>query len=286
MGKGAAHSTIAAYRRDLQQFADYIRAGLRSKALWQAVDSDTIRGFALQLKEGGYSDASVARKLTSIRSFLAFLETDGVISGNPASALSSPRRINAVPRAISPHEVRQLLVQPAGKLSPEAIRDRAVMELLYATGMRVTELVSLELRDLRLVPPPFVRCLGESARDRLIPIHDKAVCALRLYLQKARPVLLRNGKNTALFVNQRGQRLSRQGIWLIVKRYARAAGLGGDVTPHTLRHSFATHMLRGGMPLRNVQEMLGHANIATTRVYTELVREYLHGQYKRAHPRA
>lgn len=165
-----------------------------------------------------------------------------------------------------------------------------MLEILYATGMRVTELVSLDLSNINPDPrAPYVRCTGKGAKERTIPFHDQALEALTDYLEDGRPLLVRNPAEQALFVNRRGERLTRQGFWLILKGYAQAAGLNnGDakVTPHTLRHSFATHMLRGGMPLRNVQEMLGHANISTTQVYTHLTSEHVREVYERAHPRA
>jgi integrase/recombinase XerD len=162
-----------------------------------------------------------------------------------------------------------------------------MLELMYATGMRVTELVSLDLENISVDGKnPFVRCTGKGARERLIPIHEQATEAVAGYVAEARPLLVRNKNEKALFVNRRGERLTRQGFWLILKGYAKAANLRDDVTPHTLRHSFATHMLRGGMPLRHVQEMLGHANISTTQVYTHLATEHMREAYEKAHPRA
>jgi integrase/recombinase XerD len=195
-----------------------------------------------------------------------------------------------LPKAISPNEVDELLEQPGRRCTPEAKRDRAMLELLYATGMRVTELVSLDISNLNLEPQsPYVRCIGKGAKERTIPFHDQALEALVDYIEEGRGLILRNPSEQALFVNRRGERLTRQGFWLILKGYAQAAGLNTAetrVTPHTLRHSFATHMLRGGMPLRNVQEMLGHANISTTQVYTHLTSEHVREAYERAHPRA
>jgi integrase/recombinase XerD len=284
--KGGSANTIAAYRNDLQQLADFIRSK-RGATGWESLDRSAIQDFILDLKQRGYTETSVARKVAAVRSFFAFLSAEGVIPKNPAEGLSSPRVGKSLPKAISPNEVDELLEQPARRATPEAKRDRAMLELLYATGMRVTELVSLDIANLNLDSrSPYVRCMGKGAKERTIPIHDQAVEALLDYLEEGRPLLVRNKDEQALFVNRRGERLTRQGFWLILKGYAKAANLGTEITPHTLRHSFATHMLRGGMPLRNVQEMLGHANISTTQVYTHLTSDHVREVYERAHPRA
>lgn len=283
--KGASTNTIAAYRNDLQQLADYIRE--RDRLGWQQVDRPTIQDFILSLKQRGYTETSVARKVAAVRSFFSFLAAEGILSANPTDGLTSPRVGKSLPKAISPNEVDELLEQPARRNTPEAKRDRAMLELLYATGIRVTELVSLNMTNLSLDPrAPFVRCVGKGAKERTIPMHEQALEALRVYLDEARPALVRNKTEPALFVNRRGERLTRQGFWLILKGYIKAANLSRDITPHTLRHSFATHMLHGGMPLRNVQEMLGHANISTTQIYTHLTSEHMRREYERAHPRA
>jgi len=284
--KGASSNTVAAYRNDLQQLATYIKPKDGSNG-WDKVDRMLIQDFILDLKNRKYAETTVARKVAAIRSFFAFLESEGMISGNPTEGLASPRVGKMLPKAISPNEVDELLEQPCKRSTPEARRDRAMLELLYATGMRVTELVSLDLGNLNLDSEnAYVRCFGKGAKERVIPIHEQATEAIQEYLEEARPLLVRNKNEKALFVNRRGERLTRQGFWLILKGYARAANLREDVTPHTLRHSFATHMLRGGMPLRHVQEMLGHANISTTQVYTHLTTEHVREVYEKAHPRA
>jgi integrase/recombinase XerD len=284
--KGASANTIAAYKNDLQQLADFIGSRASSDG-WRSLSRSDIQDFILDLKERGYTETSVARKVAAVRSFFAFLAAEGSITANPTEGLSSPRVGKTLPKAISPNEVDELLEQPARRSTPEAKRDRAMLELLYATGMRVTELVSLDMENLNLDPrSPFVRCIGKGAKERSIPIHDHALEALNGYLEDGRPIMVRNHDEQALFVNRRGERLTRQGFWLILKGYAKSANLGAGVTPHTLRHSFATHMLRGGMPLRNVQEMLGHANISTTQVYTHLTSDHVREVYERAHPRA
>lgn len=284
--KGSSGNTVAAYRNDLQQLADFIGTIPGSDG-WASVDRTAIQDFILDLKQRGYTETSVARKVAATRSFFAFLSAEGTIADNPTEGLTSPRVGKTLPKAISPNEVDELLEQPARRATPEAKRDRAMLELLYATGMRVTELVSLDVSSITADESnPFVRCMGKGAKERTIPIHDQAFEALTDYLDEGRPVLIRGKNEPALFLNRRGDRLTRQGFWLILKGYARAANLGEDVTPHTLRHSFATHMLRGGMPLRNVQEMLGHANISTTQVYTHLTSEHVREVYEKAHPRS
>ena len=284
--KGSSANTIAAYKNDLQQLAEFIGSRAGSDG-WRSLGRSDVQDFILDLKERGYTETSVARKVAALRSFFAFLTAEGAITANPTDGLASPRVGKTLPKAISPNEVDELLEQPARRSTPEAKRDRAMLELLYATGMRVTELVSLDVSNLNLDPrAPYVRCLGKGAKERSIPIHDHALEALTNYLEDGRPIVVHQRNEPALFVNRRGERLTRQGFWLILKGYARSANLGNGITPHTLRHSFATHMLRGGMPLRNVQEMLGHANISTTQVYTHLTSDHLREVYERAHPRA
>ncbi|HUF53632.1 MAG TPA: site-specific tyrosine recombinase XerD [Dehalococcoidia bacterium] len=283
--KGSSANTVAAYRNDLQQLADFI--GTLAKDSWGSVDRSDIQDFILDMKQRGYSETSVARKVAATRSFYAFLSAEGMVQISPTEGLTSPRVGKTLPKAISPNEVDELLEQPAMRNTPEAKRDRAMLELLYATGMRVTELVSLDVTNVNADErQPYVRCLGKGAKERTIPIHDQAFETLRDYLDDGRPLLQRHRDEEALFLNRRGERLTRQGFWLILKGYARSANLSSEITPHTLRHSFATHMLRGGMPLRNVQEMLGHANISTTQVYTHLTSEHVREVYEKAHPRS
>jgi integrase/recombinase XerD len=284
--KGASNNTIAAYRNDLEQLVEYLKAhGDGSR--WEKVNRMLIQDFILDLKQRKYAETTVARKVAAIRSFFSFLAAEGILADNPTDGLASPRVGKMLPKAISPNEVDELLEQPCKRATPEARRDRAMLELMYATGMRVTELVSLDLENISVDGKnPFARCTGKGAKERIIPIHEQATEAVAEYLTEARPLLVRNKNEKALFVNRRGERLTRQGFWLILKGYAKAANLRDNVTPHTLRHSFATHMLRGGMPLRHVQEMLGHANISTTQVYTHLATEHVREAYEKAHPRA
>ncbi len=267
--KAASANTVAAYRNDLQQLAGYVGGCLTRQvgSRWDAVERETIEDFILALRRRGYKESSVARKVAAARSFFVFLLGEGMIPADPTDGLLLPRVNKISPSGISPEELDQLLEQPAGRGTPEAKRDLAMLELLSATGMRVSELISLDVTDIQLVRQPLVSCPARGAARRRIPIQDGAVAALRLYLVEGRPLLVSGSKKPPLFVNRRGDRLTRQGVWLILKGYARAAGFDREVSPRTLRRSFATRMLRGGMPPAIVQKMLGHANTSTTRVY-------------------
>jgi integrase/recombinase XerD len=287
--KGASENTIAAYRNDLSQFGTFLNGSNVNghPTDWQRVSKDTIIQYILELKEKRYAEASVARKVAAVKSFFQYMQAEGAIQTNPTESLESPRVGKTLPKPLSVQQVDELLEQPAKKSTPEALRDRAMLEVLYATGLRVTELVSLDLDSISLDPrSPSARCLGKGAKERSVPIHEQAMQALIGYLNDGRPRLVKHKKERALFVNRRGERLTRQGFWLILKQYAQAAGIDGSVTPHSLRHSFATHMLRGGAPLRSVQELLGHANISTTQVYTQITDEHVRRVYEAAHPRA
>lgn len=285
--RGFSDNTRLAYRNDLGQFLAFLgeqseRPELRSG--WWSVDKPAIAAYLLSLKERAYADATMARKVAAIRSFFHFLLGEGLIKEDPTQALDSPRVGKYLPNVLSEDEVERLLEQPSQQNTPEAKRDKAMLELLYATGMRVSELVLLDLGHVNL-SAGFVRCLGKGSKERMIPIHKQAVQALEDYLVEARPRLARNDEEGALFLNRLGERLTRQGFWLIIKGYAKRAGIQSLITPHTLRHSFATHMLCNGADLRSVQELLGHASIATTQIYTHLTSEHLRRAYESAHPR-
>jgi integrase/recombinase XerD len=287
--KGASGNTVAAYKNDLQQFDSFL-IGLRGNGKprdWEQLERDLIVDYLLNLKRKNYAEATVARKVAALKSFFQYLQAEGTIRGNPTESLESPRVGRSLPKPLSVTEVDELLEQPMKRNTPEARRDRAMLELLYATGLRVTELVSLDLDDVNMAGPhPYVRCMGKGSKERTIPIHEQAAAAVTAYLNDGRAGLVKNRKESALFVNRRGERLTRQGFWLILKQYAKEANIASSVTPHTLRHSFATHMLRGGAPLRSVQELLGHANISTTQVYTQIANEHVRQVYEKAHPRA
>jgi len=287
--KGSSNNTITAYRNDLEQFRAYAlgRCANGDRPLWPQMDRSALLDFILELRRRRYADATVARKVAAVKSFFSFLQAEGVLRKNPAESLNSPRVGKSLPKALSVHEIDELLEQAARRSTPEARRDRAMLETLYATGMRVTELVTLDMKDLHLSPQgAHVRCTGKGSKERTLPLHEQAIKALELYLEDGRPALLRDHRVAALFLNRRGDRLTRQGFWLILKGYAKQAEISTPVTPHTLRHSFATHMLRGGAPLRNVQELLGHANLSTTQVYTKLANGYMRQVYEGSHPRA
>lgn len=286
--KNASNNTIAAYRNDLAQFEQHLGASAGPRGdLWKAVSGEGVVAFVATLRERAYKDATVARKVAAVKSFFGFLAAEGLVDQDPTEHLKSPQVGKSLPRSLTPREVDELLEQPARRSTPEARRDRAMLELLYATGLRVTELVSLDLSDIALESDPVtVRCLGKGERERVLPLHQRPVEELRQYIFHVRPRLVRNRREPALFVNRRGERLTRQGFWLILKNYAREANLDKAITPHTLRHTYATHMLSGGMPLRNVQDALGHASISTTQIYTHLTDEQKRLQYDAAHPRA
>ncbi len=287
--KGSSANTIAAYGIDLSQFCSYLNASPNgnAEAFWDKVDRDAIIDYVSDLKRRRYAEATVARKIAALKAFFAYMhQVEGIVKQNPTENVGF-RVPKSLPKPLSIKEVDELLEQPARRATPEAKRDKAMLELLYATGMRVTELVSLDIVHVHMSPrAPHVRCMGKGSKERTIPIHKDALVAVQDYLDEGRPQLVRNKHEPALFVNRRGDRLTRQGFWLILKGYARMAAISKAVTPHTLRHSFATHMLRGGAPLRNVQELLGHANMSTTQVYTKLTDDMVRQVYEKAHPRA
>ena len=286
--KGFSANTIAAYRNDLHQLASFIEEAAAKRGTippWVAFDRQAMMSYLLELKGRGYAAATVARKVAAVKSFFGFMVAEGMMKENPTEGVASSKVGKSLPKPISISQVHKLLEQPAKSGTSEAKRDTAMLEMLYATGMRVSELVSLDLADLD-TDGGYVRCFGKGHKERLIPVHDRAVKAVKDYLDEVRPRLVRGGEEKAVFLNRRGERLTRQGVWQILKGYAKSAELGSDITPHTLRHSFATHMLGGGADLRSVQELLGHANISTTQVYTHLTTEHIRRAYQKSHPRA
>lgn len=266
--RSLAANTVAAYRTDLEQFLAFLQE--RGVTDWAAVTHDDLLAFLLYLRERRYANSTVARRTAAIKSFYAFLTEAKIVPSDPTEQIDSPKVDRYLPRSLTPAQVDELLELPLREPTPERMRDKAMLELLYATGMRVSELVALNLRDLNL-DAECIRCVGKGGRERILPLSKSAATALEEYLDNARTQLGRNNaqKVDALFLNHRGQRLTRQGFWLILKGYAEDLGLS-DLTPHTLRHSFAAHMLGDGVDIRSVQAMLGHASVATTQIYTQL----------------
>lgn len=285
--KGYSDNTIVAYRNDLSQFAQFLAEQL-SKDSWNDVKKDDLVGYLNRLKwDREYASATVARKVAAAKSFFHHLVTQGAIERDPSADLDSPKVRKYLPRSISEQEVELLLKAPTKDDTSRSLRDSALMEILYATGMRVSEVVAVNVKDIDL-GNSCVHCANKAskAKERIIPIYPRAVEALQAYLDNGRSKLLRNDGEEALFLNHRGRRLTRQGLWLIIKKYVEEVGIETPVTPHTLRHSFATHLLNGGADVRQVQGLLGHANVSTTQVYTQLNQDKLREAYDEAHPRA
>ena len=275
--RGFSPNTVVAYRNDLQQTLSFLHSHSDGQpwpppGLWSTISPAQIQAYIASLQDRRYAQTTVARKIASVKSFFHFLLNQQLITSNPTEGLASPGIRRPLPKTVSALEVDELLVQPLKRDKPEARRDRAMLGLLYATGMRVTELVKLDVEDVILdASEPYVRCVGRRSRPRLIPLPPTSIESLQEYLASARGRLLRDGGITALFLNRRGERLTRQGFWLILKSYVKAANLRGEITPHMLRHTFATQMLQSGqLNLRELQEFLGHASITTTQVYTRL----------------
>lgn len=283
--RGVSPNTLSAYRNDLARLVEFLQDDDIGACAWHNVDEQMMTQYLLKLHELGYSDTTRARKVASARSLFGFLLDEGVITHDPAENISSPRLGRSLPDTLSVEEVEALLNAPAEDGKPEGVRDGAMLELLYASGLRVTELVSLTLDDLDM-EQGTVRCIGKGNKERVIPVHPGAVAALSHYIQDARPFFAKQPAKRGLFLNRQGNSLTRQGFWLIIKKHAKRAGISKKISPHMLRHSFATHLLWGGAPLRHVQELLGHTSITTTQVYTHLTSEHVRTEYEKSHPRA
>ncbi len=279
--RGLAQNTLEAYRRDLVRYTGYLRTR-RKQAM--ALDRAEVPRYLLLLREAGLSPRSVTRHLSAIRQFHRFMVREGHATQDPTAHLESPRPWRRLPGVLSSDDVSRLLEVPMPP-TPQGIRDRAMLELTYASGLRVSELVGLRLSDLDLAAG-IVRVVGKGGKERLVPLGDAAAESLRLYLRRSRPALERPRASAHLFLGRHGRGLTRQMFWQLLKRTARTAGITKPVTPHTLRHSFATHLLEGGADLRSVQLMLGHADIGTTQIYTHLSRAHLKAVYDKYHPRA
>ena len=277
-----AANTVLAYQRDLARLCAFAKQMNRALA---ALDRSDLEAFVRELMVSGLSPRSVARHVASVRGFYRFLVLDGHLTASPADDVQAPRAWPALPRFLSLDEVDRLLDQPDTE-TPGGLRDRALLELLYATGMRVSELVTLRVGDVNL-DRGLLTCLGKGAKERMVPVGGPATQWTRRYLATARPALLKRRESIRLFLNARGgPALSRVGFWKIVKKYGRQAGLRRELSPHTLRHSFATHLLERGADLRVIQTLLGHADLSTTQIYTHIIEARLRAIHDEFHPRA
>jgi integrase/recombinase XerD len=280
--KGLSLNTLEAYSRDLN---DYFRF-LEGQNLIDIAETgqDTLLAYLGTLRQRNLSSRSQARILSAIKSFYRFLQEEALRKDNPALPLQGPKAPRGLPKTLSEMEVESLLRQPRDD-SPLGLRDKAMIEVLYATGLRVSELIALTLTHLEL-EAHFIRTMGKGSKERLVPIGQMATRALLEYLQSGRNRLVTDPRSPWVFVNSRGNRLTRQGFWKILRHYAAQAGITKSISPHTLRHTFATHLLEGGADLRSIQTMLGHADISTTQIYTMVTSEHLREAYRRYHPRA
>ena len=282
--KGLAANTVAAYQHDLMKFAEFAK---KRKLTLETVSRDDVVDFLATLYRQKLESKTVARHLVTLRSFFRFAQINEQIAEDPTVNLESPRIRRSLPGYLRLEEVERLLQQPDGKTAL-GLRDRAMLEVLYSTGLRVSELTGLRVSDLDM-KVGCVRCIGKGDKERIVPVGKKALGMVEKYLRDARPELLRLGKagpSAYLFVNRRGGKISRVGVWKVLSSYGKRAGLRVSLTPHMLRHSFATHLLERGADLRSVQLMLGHADISTTQIYTHVVEERLKQIYKAHHPRA
>lgn len=283
--RGLSRNTLAAYRTDLLQFgAELERRGVEIGEVGPEMVSEFVAGLRSTRDEQRLAPATIRRKVAALRSFFKHLRRQGVIETDPAEQLAALKRERKLPAVLSIAEVERLM-EVTGGTEPADLRDRAILELMYGAGLRASELTGLRATSVDL-SDSYVRALGKGSKERIVPIGRTAIAAVRRYLERGRPVLAGSRQPQVLFVNQRGGPLTRQGLYKIIARRAREAGLDGRMSPHTLRHSFATHLLDGGCDLRSVQEMLGHADVSTTQLYTHLSSETIREAYFASHPRA
>ena len=279
--KHASDNTLSSYLRDIKQFKTWL-LGAGSPDL-RRVKKDTINEYMLYLSGAGKSPATITRCTASLKSFYAYMLGRGAVKTNPAKNIAALKVERKCPEILTSKEVELFLEQPRC-VDEKGFRDHAMLELLYATGIRVSELIGLNVTDVNLTAG-FIRC-SSRGKERIIPLYHGAVKALQDYIRDIRPRIIANETETALFVNMNGERMSRQGFWKIIKHYQETAGIEKDITPHTLRHSFAAHLLENGADLRAIQEMLGHADISSTQIYTHVIKNQLKDVYQKPHPRA
>jgi integrase/recombinase XerD len=280
--KGLSPNTLEAYSRDLSQYFRFLESrGITDVGETQV---DTLYEYLGTLRTRKLSGRTQARILSALRSFYRFLQDESLRKDNPTLPLQGPKPKRTLPKTLSEMEVETLIRQP-NRSSPRGLRDTAMLELLYATGLRVSELISLTLDQIE-IEAHLIRTVGKGAKERLVPVGKMASGCLQEYLEKGRPALLKKSTVPWVFINNRGGRMSRQGFWKLLRQYGRQAGILKKISPHTLRHTFATHLLEGGADLRSIQTMLGHADISTTQIYTLVTHEHLREVYRRYHPRA
>lgn len=280
--RGLAQNTLESYGRDLRQFHSYLQNSQMD--ILRDSNRNTILNYLNNLQNKGRAVSTISRNLAAIKSFYQYLVRERYLEKDPAANLESPKLEKKLPKILSIQEIEELLKQP-NSLMPTGLRDKAMLELLYATGIRVSELISLNISDINL-DMGYIKCFGKGSKERIVPLGSIAAKCVQEYISKGRNKLVRTYEESALFVNHHGNRLTRQGFWKIIKKYALEANILKDITPHTLRHSFATHLLENGADLRSVQEMLGHADISTTQIYTHVTKNRLKEVYDKAHPRA
>jgi tyrosine recombinase XerD len=280
--QGTSPRTVEAYNRDIERLVDYVR--IKGAASPVDITSRTLREFVYHLKDIGLAPSSIRRNISATRTYFRFLLAEGAVVRDPSERLETPKKWRTLPEVLTVDEVSRLIAAPTLD-DPLAFRDRAMLELAYGAGLRVSEWITLGVRDV-LLEDKLVRVFGKGSKERLVPIGRSAIGAVATYTRELRPRLERGNGKGILFLNARGMPLSRMGAWKILAKYVEQAGIQKHVSPHTLRHSFATHLLEGGADLRAVQEMLGHADISTTQIYTHVDREYLRQVHKQFHPRA
>ena len=279
--KKASSNTLSSYMRDVRQFGEYLDS--HEDVDFDEADEEVLCNYIDWLRAAGKSVATVSRNIASLKSFYTQLLNSGVVESNPTGKLVPDKATQKLPQILTSKEVEQFLEQPKC-VDEKGFRDHAMLELLYATGIRVSELISLNVTDLNLAAG-FIRCASRG-KERIIPLYHTAIKALTDYVRTIRPQLIADTEEAALFVNMNGERMSRQGFWKIIKYYQEKTGIQKEITPHTLRHSFAVHLLENGADLRSIQEMLGHADISSTQIYTHVVKKQLKDVYQKAHPRA
>ena len=278
--RACSNNTLVSYRNDLNQFDEHVNLTDVNQITSRHIDT-----YVKYLSYKGYLSTTKGRKLAAGRSFVSYLHSDGFIENDPTELIPTPKRSQRLPKVLKLSDVKKLLQLPLHiSSSPDAMRDAAMLQIAYASGLRVSEIIGLDVEDIDFTVGS-VRCLGKGSKERMVPVHRIALDSIDRYVRRGRTTF-KQQESKALFLNRRGTRLTRQGFWGIVKKYAKLMGLENSMTPHTLRHSFATHLLEGGASIRHIQELLGHASISTTQIYTHLTVEFVRDQYDNAHPRA